>query len=147
MPAPITRSTQTSNVYRAAGIVRSDRRIFRTDRPGVCGMFNRATTKRPMPKYLSSDHDPLFRFQRWQANLRILEIDEIASIPDTPRSHAFIERLIGTMRREYLDQTLFWNQGDLERKLDSYKAYYNRHRCHTGLAGITQAHHSGAPAH
>ena len=100
-----------------------------------------------MPKYLSSDQDPLFRFQRWLANLRILEVDKIKSIPCTPRSHAFVERLIGTIRREYLDQTLFWNQGDLERKLDCYKSYYNRYRCHTGLAGITPAQRSGAPAH
>ncbi len=97
------------------------------------------------PKRLSKD--PLFRFQRWLANLRILEIDEIKSVPGTPRSHAFIERLIGTIRREYLDQTLFWNQGDLERKLDRYKVYYNRHRCHTGLAGITPPQRSGAPEH
>jgi hypothetical protein len=45
--------------------------------------------------------------------------------------------LIETIRREYLDQTLFWNQSDLERKLDSYKVYYNRHRCHTGLARLS----------
>ena len=32
---------------------------------------------------------------------------------------AFVERLIGTVRREYLDRTLFWNRGDLERKLDN----------------------------
>jgi transposase InsO family protein len=88
------------------------------DGPSVCRMFNRAIARRSMPKHLSSDHDPLFRFQRWLANLRILEIEEIKSIPGTPRSHAFIERLIGTIRREYLDQTLFWNQGDLERKLE-----------------------------
>ena len=75
----------------------------------------------------------------------LVEIDEIKSIPGTPRSHAFVERLIGTIRREYLDQTLFWNQGDLERKLDSYKVYYYRHRCHTGLAGITPAQRGGAP--
>jgi hypothetical protein len=30
-----------------------------------------------MSKYLSSDHDPLFRFQRWRTNLRILEVAEI----------------------------------------------------------------------
>src|SRR5208283_5736142 len=94
------------------------------DGPGVCRMFNRAIARRNMPKHLSSDHDPLFRFQRWLANLRILEIDEIKSVPGTPRSHAFIERLIGTIRRDYLDQTLFWTHGDLERKLDSYKVYY-----------------------
>jgi hypothetical protein len=34
-----------------------------------------------MPKYLSSDHDPLFRFDQWQANLRILEVTEIKTIP------------------------------------------------------------------
>jgi len=117
------------------------------DGPGVCRMFNRAITRQRMPKHLSSDHDPLFRFQRWLANLRILEIDEIKSVPATPRSHAFIERLIGTIRRDYLDQTLFWNQGDLERKLDRYKVYYNRHRCHSGLPGITPAQRSGAPPH
>ena len=49
------------------------------------------------------------------------------------------------MQREYLDQTLFWNQSDLERKLENYKAYYNQHRCHTGLAGATPALRSGAP--
>ncbi len=117
------------------------------DGPSACRMFNRAIARQRMPRHLSSDHDPLFRFQRWLANLRILEIDEIKTIPCTPRSHAFIERLIGTIRRECLDQTLFWHQGDLERKLDSYKVYYNRYRCHTGLAGITPAQRGGAPAY
>jgi Integrase core domain len=110
------------------------------DGPGVCRLFNHAIARQSMPKYLSSDHDPLFRFQRWLANLRILEIDEIKSIPGTPRSHAFIERLIGTIRREYLDQTLFWNQGDLERKLDRYKVYYKP----TSLPRRTGRHHPGS---
>ena len=118
-----------------------------SNRRGVCRMFNRAIARQRMPKHLSSDHDPLFRFQRWRANLRILEVDEVKTIPCTPRSHAFVERLIGIIRRECLDQTLFWNQGDLERKLDSYQVYYNRYRCHTGLAGITPVQRGGAPAH
>ena len=46
---------------------------------------------------------PLFRFHRWLANLRVLEIDEIKSVPYAPVSHPFVERLIGTIRREYLD--------------------------------------------
>jgi putative transposase len=84
----------------------------------VCRMFNRATARQTLPRHLSSDHDPLFRFHRWRANLRILEVDEIKTIPATPRSHAFVERLIGTIRREYLDRIWFWNQSDLERKLE-----------------------------
>ena len=111
----------------------------------ICRMFNRAIAKQKPPRYLSSDHDPLFRFHRWLANLRVLEVDEIKAIPCTPRSHAFVERLIGTVRREYLDRTLFWNQSDLERKLENYKAYYNQHRCHSGLAGATPAQRSGVP--
>jgi putative transposase len=116
------------------------------DGPTVCRMFNRAIARKRLPGHLSSDHDPLFRFQRWLANLRILEVDEIKTIPCTPRSHAFVERLIGTIRREYLDQILFWYQSNLERKLDNYQVYYNRYRCHTGLAGITPAQRGGAPA-
>jgi transposase InsO family protein len=76
------------------------------DDPAVCRMFNRAIAKQTPPRYLSSDHDPLFRFRRWFANLRVLEVGEIKAIPGTPRSHAFVERLIGTVRREYLDQDL-----------------------------------------
>ncbi len=62
----------------------------------VCRMFNQARRGQPLPKRLSSDHDPLFRFHRWRANLRILDIEEIKSVPFVPRSHPFIERLIGT---------------------------------------------------
>ena len=61
------------------------------------------------PRHLSTDHDPLFKAHRWTANLRILEIDAIKTVPHVPLSHAFVERLIGTMRREFLDHVLFWN--------------------------------------
>jgi putative transposase len=116
------------------------------DGPAVCRMFNRAIAKQTPPQHLSSDHDPLFRFHRWRANLRILEVDKIKAIPCTPRSHAFVEHLIGTLRREYLDRILFWNRGDLERKLEHYQTYYNHYRCHTGLAGATPADRSSLPA-
>ena len=92
----------------------------------VCRMFNRSDRTAVSTRHLSSNHDPLFRFHRWRANLRVLEVDEIKPIPGTPRSHAFVERLIGTIRREYLDRIWFWNQADLERKLEDYKVFYNQ---------------------
>jgi len=46
-----------------------------------------------------------------------LEVTEIKTIPYVPISHFFVERLIGTVRREYLDQMLFWTRTDLEDKL------------------------------
>ena len=91
-------------------------------------MFNTAISTKSAPKYLSSDNDPLFLYHQWQANLRVLSIDEIKTIPYTPISHPFIERLIGTIRHEYLDHTLFWNAQDLERKLANFRQYHNRDR-------------------
>src|SRR5438309_12121109 len=111
----------------------------------VCQMFNQAIAKQTLSRSISSDHDPLFLYQRWRANLRVLEIEEIKTIPNTPRSHPFIERLIGTIRREYLDRCWFWNKSDLQRKLEAYQSFYNQHRCHTGLGGVTPAQQSGAP--
>ena len=96
----------------------------------LCRMFRRAIRGRSLPKYLSSDHDPLYRFHRWQANLRVLEVQEIKTVPYVPLSHPFVERLIGTVRREYLDRTLFWTTVDLETKLINFQQYYNEHRTH-----------------
>ncbi len=70
------------------------------DGVSVCRMFNRAIAGQSLPKHLSTDHDPLFRFHRWLANLRLLEVDEIKSVAQVPVSHPFIERLIGTICRE-----------------------------------------------
>jgi transposase InsO family protein len=107
-------------------------------------MFNHAVTGQPPPKYVSTDHDPLFRFHRWLANLRVREIEEVKSVPYAPVSHPFVERLIGTIRREYLDRVLFWNAVDLARKLEAFRGYYNDHRVHRALAGLTPARRAGA---
>jgi len=56
------------------------------DGPVLCRMFNQATSKQSWPTYLSSDNDPLFQYHRWKANLRVLAIDEIKSLPHVPMS-------------------------------------------------------------
>src|SRR5207253_3797714 len=59
----------------------------------ICRMFNRAIRGQcRLPTYLSSDHDPLYKFHQWQANLRILEVTEIKTVPYVPQSHPFVER-------------------------------------------------------
>jgi transposase InsO family protein len=100
-------------------------------------MFNAAIHGQGIPRPLSTDHDPLFEAHRWVANLRILEIDEIKTVPHVPLSHPFVERLVGTMRREFLDHVLFWHSRDLERKLAEFQTYYNAARCHASLEGRT----------
>jgi putative transposase len=64
------------------------------DGTALCRMFNRAIRRQAVPKYMSSDHDPLYRFHQWQANLRILGVTEIKTVPYAPMSHPFVERLI-----------------------------------------------------
>ena len=77
----------------------------------------------------------LYRFHQWQANPRVLEVTEIKTVPGVPLSHPFVERLIGTLRRECLDRTLFWTTADLEGKLLDFQNYYNGYRAHAGLQG------------
>ena len=107
------------------------------DGRAVCRMFNQAIASQGEPRYLSSDNDPLFEYHQWQANLRILDVKEIKTVPYVPISHSFVERLIGTIRREFLDHILFWNARDLERKLQAFREYYNSQRVHSSLDGVT----------
>src|SRR5712671_4564870 len=107
------------------------------DGSALCRMFKQAIRGAGLPKYLSSDHDPLYQFHQWEANLRILDVRAIKTVPYTPWSHPFVERLIGTIRRECLDRLLFWTATDLEMKLIGFRDYYNRYRSHAGLKGET----------
>lgn len=109
----------------------------------ACRMFHEIAKHNKLPKRLSSDNDAVFQFNRWQANLRILDIEEIKTIPDAPKSHPFVERLIGTVRREYLDNVLFWNSHDLQKKLDRFKRYYNENRTHYSLEKDTPTSMAG----
>jgi len=49
-------------------------------------MFNHAVGGRPLPKHAGSHHDPLFRFHRWLASLRVLELEEVKLVPCAPVS-------------------------------------------------------------
>ena len=77
------------------------------DGQALCRVFNRVIAGQRIPKRLSYDHHPLFAFQRWQAVLGILGVDSVRIVPSIPISHPFVERRIGTVRREYLDRMLF----------------------------------------
>ena len=110
------------------------------DGPAVCRMFNAAIAgTAPFPRHLSTDNDPLFECHRWKANLRIAEVAEVKTVPYVPLSHPFVERLVGTVRREFLDQIPFWNARDLDRKLLDLQNYYNRDRAHVSLGSTPES--------
>jgi transposase InsO family protein len=105
------------------------------DGPSLYSMFQRAIQGQALPKYLSTDHDPLYRFHPWQANLRVSEVVEIKTVPCVPLSHPFVERLVGTLRRECLDRILFRTTADLEAKLREFQTYFKEPRTQAGLKG------------
>ena len=107
------------------------------DGRALCRMFSHAIRGPLSPTRLSADHDPLYRFHQWHANLRVLRVTEVKSVPYVPVSHPFIERLIGTLRRECVDRMLFWSASDLEHKLEAFQDFYNVHRAHASLEGRT----------
>ena len=115
------------------------------DGEALCRMFNQAILGQGLPVRLSLDHDPLFQFQRWQANLRILGIEAVPTVALVPWSHPFVERLIRSIRAEYLDQLFYWNAEDLARKLAEFRNYFNASRVHQGLGGDTPAAKAGGP--
>lgn len=63
-----------------------------------------------------------------------------------PVSHPFVERLIGTIRREYLERMFFWNALDLAHRLGEFADYYNADRVRRSLDGTTPAQRAGARA-
>jgi len=75
--------------------------------------------------------------------MRVLDIEEIKSLLHVPMSHLFVERLIGSIRRELLDHAFFWTVTDLENKLLDYQCYYNENRTHSGRNGRTRVETTG----
>jgi hypothetical protein len=75
----------------------------------------------------------------------ILGVEAVQTVLEVPWSHPFVERLVGTIRREYLDHLLFWNEEDLERKLKLFQGYYDGLRMHQGLDGDTPDEKADSP--
>jgi putative transposase len=63
----------------------------------------------------------------------------LASPPQAPRANAICERIIGTLRRELMDQVLIINEHHLRRVLTGYLLHYNDARPHRALGQLTPA--------
>lgn len=70
----------------------------------LCRMFRQAIRGGSLPKYLSSDHDPLYRFHQWKANLRVPGVTEIKTVPYTPWSHPFVHCASHCRSTRWLDR-------------------------------------------
>jgi putative transposase len=56
-----------------------------------CAGCSASDSRHGLPKYLSTDHGPLYRFHQWRANLRVFEITEIKTVRYLALSHPFVD--------------------------------------------------------
>jgi len=84
------------------------------------------------PSYLIRDRDSAYG-NIVSARIEALDIEEVVTAPRSPWQNPFVERVIGSIRREYLDHVIIFNEDHLRRILVSYLDYYHRCRTHLSL--------------
>ena len=84
------------------------------------------------PRYLLRDRDSIYDDQV-RRRIASLGITEVVSSPLSLWQNPYVERVIGSIRRECLDHVIILNQRHLRRMLRAYLAYYHRSRTHLGL--------------
>jgi putative transposase len=62
-----------------------------------------------------------------------MDIHELVTAPRSPWQNAYVERFIGSVRRECLDHVIVCSQTGLRRTLQAYSEYYQRSRTHLAL--------------
>jgi hypothetical protein len=84
------------------------------------------------PRFLLRDRDasygPIFR-NRVQA----MAIEQVVTAPRSPWQNAYVERIIGSIRRECLDHVIILDESHLRRVLSAYFDYHHRSRTHLSL--------------
>jgi transposase InsO family protein len=87
-----------------------------------------------VPRYLLRDRDGIYSTY-FENRVRGMEIEEVLIAPRSPWQSPYVERLIGSIRRECLDHILVIDEGHLLRVLREYFAYYHDSRPHQSLNG------------
>ena len=85
-----------------------------------------------LPRYLLRDGDAIFGHD-FGEQVRDMGIFEVLSAPRSPWQRAYVERVIGSIRRECLDHVIVFHESSLRRTLKSYFQYYHRSRTHLSL--------------
>jgi len=91
-----------------------------------------AFAEREALRYLIHDRDASYG-NEFRSRIQSLGIKEVITAPRSPWQNAFAERLIGSIRREWLDHVVVLNERHLRRLLKKYLAYYHGSRTHLGL--------------
>jgi hypothetical protein len=103
-------------------------------------MDRAANARRPFdtaPQYLLRDRDRIYG-QEFRNQVAAMNIKEVLSAPRSPWQRAYVERVIGSIRRECLDHVIVFSEESLRRTLRSYFSYYHRSRLHLSLKRDSQ---------
>jgi putative transposase len=84
------------------------------------------------PRFLLRDRDRIFGHE-FVEQLQAMGIQQVLSAPGAPWQRAYVERLIGTIRRECLDHVIVFHETSLRWYLQSFVDYYHRSRTHLSL--------------
>jgi putative transposase len=86
------------------------------------------------PRYVLRDRDGIYG-DYFRHRVHNLDIEEVLTAARSPWQSPYVERLVGSVRRECLDHVIVLNEQHLRRILRRYFAYYHRSRCHLSLEG------------
>ena len=84
------------------------------------------------PRYLLRDRDASYG-RSFRGRVQAMGIDEVVTAPRSAWQNAYVERIIGSIRRECLDHVVIFDERHLRRILSSYVQYYHRTRTHLSL--------------
>ena len=84
------------------------------------------------PRYLLRDRDASYGSD-FRCRVEAMGITEVVTAPRSPWQNPYVERVIGSIRRECLDHIVIFNERHLRRVLTSYRDYYHRSRTHLSL--------------
>jgi putative transposase len=85
------------------------------------------------PRYLLRDRDRIFGYE-FVEQVKAMGIKQVLSAPRSPWQRAYVERVIGSIRRECLDHMIVFSERPLRRTLTAYCAYYHHWRTHLSLS-------------
>jgi transposase InsO family protein len=78
------------------------------------------------------DRDSIYG-DAFKERVKSLGMEEVVTAPRSPWQNPFVERLVGSIRRECLDHVIVLNEAHLQRILSSYLDYHHQARTHMGL--------------
>ena len=108
-----------------------DRRDDQSD-GGMAGPITEAFPWDTVPGFIIRDNDGAYG-EAFTRRLRAMGIRDRPIAPRSPWQNGYVERSIGSIRRECLDHVIIWGEAHLRQVLKAYTAYYNATRTHLGI--------------